>query len=445
MAKQRTRAGSLAIWMNGELVGHWTLTSSGHQLQYDQTWTQSPSGRALSLSLPFTPGNQPLRGEVVRSYFENLLPDRPEIRNRLRDRYRAASAQAFDLLAEVGRDCVGAIQILPDDQLPKDVNTIQGIPLDDDEVEAELEVASGLVVPGLNSRDFRLSLAGAQEKSAFLWHEGRWQRPVGTTPSTHIFKLPLGRIGGLDGASENSLENEWLCGKILAAFGLSIAPANLQQFGQQRVLVVERFDRRRAGKGAWWIRLPVEDFCQVQGLPPERKYQSDGGPGIADLMRVLASSQFAETDRLNFFKTQILFWLLAAPDGHAKNFSIFLGPRGTYWSTPLYDVLSAYPWMTQTRNRLPVQKLKLAMSVRGKNPHYEWNQIHRQHWDAEAKRHGFGADAGAVIGSILDATPAVIAEVLASLPSGFPEQVATSILDGLTATAKRLEGMTDMP
>jgi len=177
-------------------VGHWSLTKAGHEFSYQPSWVESREGRVLSLSLPFTPGNAPHRGEVVRNYFENLLPDRPEIRNRLRDRFRAASAQAFDLLAEVGRDCVGAIQLLPDNQASEKLKSILGQPLDDQDVARALAVAGGLASADQDRDDFRLSLAGAQEKTAILWNDGGWQRPLGATPSTHIFKLPLGTIAG---------------------------------------------------------------------------------------------------------------------------------------------------------------------------------------------------------------------------------------------------------
>lgn len=434
------RPNGLAVWMNGELVGHWSLTSAGHVLTYEQSWVHSPAGRVLSLSLPFTPGNVPHRGDVVRNYFENLLPDRPEIRNRLRDRFRAASSQAFDLLAEVGRDCVGAIQLLPEGLAPNNLKTILGEPLKDPAVENALAIAGGLAFAEQDEGDFRLSLAGAQEKSAFLWKEGGWQRPLGATPSTHIFKLPLGTIGGRSSRFEGSLENEWLCSLVLAAYGLPVASSRIERFGEQRVLVVERFDRRLAADGSWWLRLPVEDLCQAQGLPPEQKYESDGGPGIGTVMATLNGSEKRDLDRTNFFKTQLIFWLLAAPDGHAKNFSVFLGPRGTYSTTPLYDVLSAHPWFGEGSNQISVQKLKMAMAVRGKNAHYHWNQIHRQHWDAEAKRYGFGS-AEPIIDEILAQTAGVIDKVRGSLPADFPDGIASPILGGVVKAAVRLRDM----
>jgi serine/threonine-protein kinase HipA len=337
---------------------------------------------------------------------------------------------------------VGALQLLPDGQGPEGLKTISGTPLDEAALERELQVAGGLRLPFLqDTEDFRLSIAGAQEKSAFLWKEGQWHRPVGATPSTHIFKLPLGTIGGRSDVWQGSLENEWLCSQILAAYGLPVARSSLAQFGSQRALVVERFDRRLASDRAWWLRLPVEDFCQALGLSTQQKYESDGGPGMKEILRILEGSENRTVDRENFFVTQILFWLLAAPDGHAKNFSLFLGPGSTYSSTPLYDVLSAYPWVGSTVGQIPRQKLKMAMAVRGKNPHDRWDQIHRQHWDAEARRLGLGPAATLFIDRVLGKTPDVLDQVKAALPQGFPDFVSQPILVGLREAAQRLGEM----
>ncbi len=428
----------LSIWMNGERVGTWSRQRAEHELAYDPQWIVSPQGRPLSLSLPIVPGNVPHRGHVVRSFFENLLPDRPEVRNRLRDRFRAPSADAFDLLAEIGRDCVGAVQLLRPDEVPPTVRTIEGVPLSDDTVARQLEMAAGVRLAGFDSEVFRISLAGAQEKTAFLRHEGAWHSPIGTTPTTHIFKLAIGGIKGTDGLGSHSIENEWLCSRIVAAYGLPVARTEIARFGGYQVLVVERFDRRLTSDSAWWMRLPVEDLCQAKGLPPEKKYEADGGPGIDAVMRVLAGSERPAADRENFLKACILFWILGASDGHAKNFSLLLGPVGSYRLAPLYDVLSVYPWLGRTGELLPVQKLKMAMAVRGKNTHYHWSSIQRRHWIQTAGRNGLGRRVDALISELIDRTPAVVQSVRAELPLGFPSRVADAVFEGMTSAASRL-------
>jgi len=431
---------SLSLWMNGERVGLWTKSNGDHELTYDAPWVTSSQGRPLSLSLPFLPGGVPHRGERVVSYFENLLPDRPEVRNRLRDRFRASSAQAFDLLAEVGRDCVGALQLLPEDAAPPTVRTIEGLALSDSEIEGYLGRAAGIPFPGWDRDDFRISLAGAQEKTAFLRKGKAWFLPRGATPSTHIFKLPLGGLGGLGTLGAGSVENEWLCSRILEAFRLPVARTEMGRFGSQTVLIVERFDRRLSGDETWWLRLPVEDFCQVRGLPPEKKYESDGGPGIDTILEVLRGSSSADEDRIGFFQAQVAFWLLAASDGHAKNFSVFLDAGGRFRLTPLYDVLSMYPWMGTSGDLIAPQKLRMAMAVRGQSAHYHWGEIQRRHWEQTGQRHGLGKAASRVLDEVVDRTPEVIRTVEDQLPQGFPETLAGPIFEGLRRGAQRLRG-----
>lgn len=127
---RRSYVRALALWMNGVFVGTWRLhPQSGDELAYDDAWVQRPEGRALSLSLPFQPGNAPHRGEAVRAYFDNLLPDSQAIRERVARRFGADSTGAFDLLAQIGRDCIGALQILPLGEPPAGVQTIDADPL----------------------------------------------------------------------------------------------------------------------------------------------------------------------------------------------------------------------------------------------------------------------------------------------------------------------------
>lgn len=104
-----------------------------------------------------------------------------------------------------------------------------------------------------------------------------------------------------------SVENEWLCSKITAGFGLPVAGCKIARFEELKVLIVERFDRRLSADASWIVRLPREDFCQATGTSPLHKYQSDGGPGIGKVMEILLGSEEAESDRIHFFKTQVVF------------------------------------------------------------------------------------------------------------------------------------------
>lgn len=282
-----------------------------------------------------------------------------------------------------------------------------------------------------------MSLAGSQEKTALLRHRGRWMRPQGATPTTHILKLPIGVVPrGID--LSTSVENEWLCARILDAYGLPVARTEMATFGTQKVLLVERFDRRLSDDRSWIIRLPQEDLCQATGTPPSAKYESDGGPGMRDAMSLLASSTNAPVDQEVFFRAQIVYWLLCAIDGHAKNFSLYLEQGGSYCLTPLYDVLSAYPVLGKRSSQLSPRKVKLAMAVDGKNRHYHWNSISRRHWNETARRCGLGSDAENVITDLVSRTSDVLKRVDAGLPARFPASVAEPILAGLQNASDRL-------
>ena len=429
---------SLKVWMNGRYVGTWTHTRGTSNFHYDPVWAAATDRRRLSLSLDFQPGNAPHKGAVVESYFDNLLPDSELIRKRLQTRFGTDSRDAFDLLAAIGRDCVGAVQLLPEGEEPAAVERIKAEPLDDAEVEQAISAAlsDGRVLGSADDDDFRISLAGAQEKTALLRHKERWCRPLGATPTTHIFKLPLGVVGNLQVDLSDSVENEWLCLKLLAAFGLETATAEIARFGKHRVLVVERFDR--VWQGAKWIaRRPQEDLCQALGVAGWKKYENQGGPGMSAILDVLAFSAEAARNRRDFVKAQILFWLLAATDGHAKNFSLFHETGGAYRMTPFYDVLSVWPVVGPKANQVPWQKAALAMAVRATNAHWKLKDIRPRHWSAVAKQAGLG-DADALIHEILTLVPSALSTVGALLPKKFPAHVSDKIFAGIAQQAKVL-------
>ncbi|WP_020202541.1 type II toxin-antitoxin system HipA family toxin [Cupriavidus sp. WS] len=440
---RRSHARALSLWANGERVGTWRIPARGEmELLYDPAWMASPAGRPLSLSLPFGVDAAPLRGERVRNYFDNLLPDSDTIRKRLATRFQTAGTDAFDLLEAIGRDCVGAVQLLAEHAQPAGHDRIDGTPLSDADIAALLRQTVGPAAPGArDDDDFRISLAGAQEKTALLWYGGRWLKPHGATPTTHILKLPLGLVGNKRADLGTSVENEWLCLAILAAYGLPAARGEIHAFDGQKVLAVQRFDRQMHSSGNWILRLPQEDFCQVLGVPPHLKYEADGGPGMRDIAQILRQSVDADADLETFLATQVLFWMLAAPDGHAKNFSIRLLPGGRFRMTPLYDVMSIWPVVGNGANQWSWHKAKLAMAVAGKNRHYLFKDVQRRHFNAMAAKCFHGPDAEAIIGRLVARTPAVIAQVNAALPAGFPQKVADSILGGLAASARLLADM----
>ena len=430
--------------MNGLPVGVWTTLRTGTPvLRYHEAWVRSDEGRGLSLSLPFT-ADLEHRGDAVTHYFENLLPDSADVRRRLRRRFHARSDEAFDLLVAIGRDCVGALQLLPPGTEPDGWNRIDAEPLRNTDVEKILaSVTSDAPLGQGDDDDFRISIAGAQEKTALLRMGGKWYRPHGATPTTHILKLPLGLVGNMRADMTDSVENEWLCAQIMAGLGIGMARTEMATFGATKALVVTRFDRRWQGvaegadqksrfkppEGAWIARLPQEDFCQALGVAPDRKYQADGGPSMQDCLQILALSEQAGEERAVFARAQLAFWFLAATDGHAKNFSIHHRRGGRFGLTPLYDVLSAWPIIGAGANRVPYQRAKLAMAVKGVNVHYRLRDIQARHWQRLAASCGPGVWEQML--QMARSVRHVLEGIESHLPENFPARVWTPIAAGM--------------
>jgi serine/threonine-protein kinase HipA len=434
-------ARELHVWANGQLVGAWAWSRTGtHSFTYDDSWLRSPQARPLSLSLPIAAGVKEISGASVEYFFDNLLPDNDRIRERIRARYRLKSVRAQELLAAIGRDCVGAVQLLPPGVTPDGYDRIDAVPLSDPEIEQTLIAVTGGPLLGQHDDDddFRISIAGAQEKTALLKHDGKWCRPHGATPTTHILKLPLGLVGNMQADMSASVENEWLCSRIMAALGFDVAATGIATFGTQKVLVVERFDRRLVNGGRWIARLPQEDMCQANGAPPSMKYEKDGGPGMRQCLALLATSTRVDRDRLTFVLANLAFWLLAATDGHAKNFSLALLPGGGHRLTPLYDILSAWPVIGKGANRLQRQRAKLAMAVHSKNVHYLIDEIQVRHWQTVALQSGVEG-AWESMRALVAQVGAALEKVEGELPDSFPAQVWTSIRDGMLAQQRRFQ------
>lgn len=196
----------LIAWMNGERVGVLTRQRNGaHEFQYDTGWLSNPLSRPLSLSMPLQV--KALTSHAVINFFDNLLPDSPLIRDRIVARYQIKSRQPFDLLQEVGRDSVGATMLLPPD-MPLPALQARYEVLDETRLESVLSAYQSDIPLGMlrEETDFRISVAGAQEKTALLLTDEGWSIPAGATPTSHIIKLPIGEI--------KQRPRRWICVKV---------------------------------------------------------------------------------------------------------------------------------------------------------------------------------------------------------------------------------------
>lgn len=423
----------LCVFMNRRLVGTLVRESTGAvHFTYDRSWLDWEGAIAVSLSLPLRADRY--IGAPVIAVFENLLPDNDGIRQRVAERVGAQGTDAYSMLSKIGRDCVGALQFLPEGEGPSETGNLDGEIVNERQIE---EILKDLDVAPLGIRrdhDFRISVAGAQDKTALLYYDGQWMEPSGTTPTTHIIKPQIGRLSnGMD--LSNSVENEYICLKLLAAFGLRTASVEMSTFGERKALVVERFDRHWTKDGRL-IRLPQEDMCQVLSVPPTGKYQREGGPGIIEIMKSLRGSDEPMQDRLDFFKANVLFWLMGATDGHAKNFSIALMPEGRFRLTPFYDVLTVQPTFDQ--KQIQQKKFRLAMSF-GKSNHYRVGDICARHIYETATASGLSKElVQKVIEEIHETAEEAIEKTFKELPEGFPEELMESLCGALNSRLQEL-------
>jgi serine/threonine-protein kinase HipA len=422
----------LRVLLNNRLVGRLLKEPGGAiSFRYDESWLSWSNTFPISMSLPLREDG--FRGDRVVAVFENLLPDSEELRRRVAEKVGAKGVDAYSLLFQIGRDCVGALQFLPDDDdAVYETSGIKGELIDDEGIEQLLKTLARAPLGLGEDKEFRISVAGAQEKTALLYHKGKWRKPHGATPTTHILKTQIGTLqNGID--LSNSVENEYYCLKLMSAFGLPTAAAEIRVFGKTTALVIERFDRKWTDEGRL-LRLPQEDFCQALSVPPGLKYQSLGGPGIIEGLNLLKGSDTPTEDQKSFLKAQVLFWLIGATDGHAKNFSIYLGRGGRFRLTPVYDVLTAQPSLV-TR-QIERKQMKLAMFV-GDSRHYRLDEIKGRHFVQTTERAGLpGSLAKDVLEEVAKAADAAITSVETQLPRDFPDYIHSAVKAGLADRIK---------
>ena len=418
----------LNVLVNGRIVGRLEKASSGAiAFKYNDEWLDWEHAFPVSLSMPLR--EDAYRGEPVIAVFDNLLPDSELLRRKVAERVGAAGVDAYSMLAAIGHDCVGALQFINADDDFGEIGTIVGELVDEVAIERILKGLAQTPL-GLDRDDpFRISVAGAQEKTALLWHNGRWIKPHGATPTSHILKPSIGVLpSGID--LSNSVENEYYCLKLAAEIGLQVAKADMHVFGSTKTLVVERFDRHWTMDGRL-LRLPQEDFCQALSVPSTRKYQSEGGPSLADILRLLKGSDTAALDQTTIFKAQILFWLIGATDGHAKNFSLFLNPGGGFHLTPIYDVLTVEPSLKA--RQIEKKQMRLSLSV-GSNRHYKLDEITKRHFVQTGEA---AALPKKQIDDAIESVVSIIDNALDTVENHLPDNFPQSIHEAVTAAVKK--------
>lgn len=314
---------------------------------YDSDYLAGQEARAISFSMPLQ--EAPCPDRVARPFFSGLLPDEAA-RQRLAGALGISAGNAFGLLEVIGGECAGALSLYPAGQTPPSS--------DDDCVEALGPARLEEILGKLRERPLlggeegvRLSLAGAQDKLAVCVEGGTIGLAKGGRPTTHILK-PF--IQELDG----SVENELFCLRLAARLKLPVPEVQMRHAGAIPFLLVERYDRSKRANGTI-TRLHQEDFCQALSVPPELKYEDEGGPGTERSLNLIdQATARPAADRLRFIRMLILHYLVGNADAHGKNYALLYRGKAPDLA-PLYDVVctAAYPRLAK----------KLSMAIGGRS------------------------------------------------------------------------------
>lgn len=363
----------LALWIGGRRAGVVFGARRGRiTLRYDSQWRDDDRAIPLSVALPLSAAEH--RHEAVAPWLWGLLPDATATTQAWARSFGVADDDLLGLLAHVGEDCPGAVQFV---QLERE-HVLLG-PDEQPRWVEDAEVAARLRALRVDGAAWRrphdvgwFSLAGAQPKTALLWHQGRWAIPSGRVPTTHILKPSLPAL-------RHHAINEHLCLGLAREVGLAAARSEVRRFEDEVAIVVERFDRVSAesplavGIDPYPIRIHQEDFCQALAVMPGAKYQAQGGPSARDVVGVLRRHGSRPAADIAAFLDALAFqWLIGGSDGHAKNYAMLHGSAGAVRLAPLYDLASifAYPELLAHRPRL-------AMKVGGS---YEPRKLGATHW-----------------------------------------------------------------
>ena len=362
----------LEVWLLGKHIGTLAQTEGRLSFFYTTDWLEKNTTKdggggdtiPLSQSLPLRA--EPFDDRAARPYFAGLLPEGAKL-GLIAHVLHVSRKNDFGILGGIGGECAGAVTLLEAGQSLETTDSASKVRwLDGAQLLRLLDEMPKR--PMLAGEDgIRLSLAGAQDKLPVVAESNRIGVPLQGTPSSHIIKPPITGV-------EGSVFNEGFCMRLAAALKLDVARASIHGIGDQRFLLVERYDRQlvkqdKAGQ-IQLQRLHQEDFCQALGVAPETKYQNEGGPDLTqafDLVRRATRPSAPNTLRLLDFV--IFNALIGNHDAHAKNFSLLYTPQGAVLA-PMYDALSTavYPDLSD----------KMAMKIGSK---YKFADVQARHWE----------------------------------------------------------------
>jgi serine/threonine-protein kinase HipA len=391
---------TLNVFLYGLPVGKlWLDEKRRFVFQYDSRWLESPKPRPLSLSLPLR--SKPYEDDSSRPFFSNLLPE-AGIRQAVARKLGVSEQNDFALLWELGGECAGAVSLLPEGQEPGASN--EYIPFDEDKLH---ETIASLPKHPLLAGDegIRLSLAGAQNKLPVYLNDDIIQLPRSGSPSSHIIKPPIRDL-------EGTVENEAFCMTLARHMGLPVPQVTIRK-GLDTFYLIERYDRTHDADGNL-VRIHQEDFCQALGVPPDQKYETEGGPSLKTCFGLLKDRSISPAADIKVLLNWVIFNLLIGnADAHAKNLALIFTESGPKLA-PFYDLLctAIYEGLTD----------KMAMKIGGEN-RPDWIQL--RHWERFSQEVGIRSKMViAVLGGMAESIIPASEEVAAKFQEEYGENPA---------------------
>lgn len=346
---------TLNVWYESKRIGTITRRGKIHMVfAYAPDWIRT--GFPLSLSLPLQ--RAPFSQKKTRAFFDNLLPEE-KAREHAGKNLKVSPQNPYGLLYELGAECAGALSILPKNTTPEKSGHPQLFRLSNtDLITIIKELPKRPLLAG--EKGIRLSLAGAQAKLPLVWDGKNFYFSLNGSPSTHLIKPTITDL-------PESVENEAFCMFLAKVTGLQTAATAITDT-RPRAYVVERYDRKIKKESI--KRIHQEDFCQALSVPPELKYENEGGPGFADCFQLLHHCHNPEQDKLSLFQWAVFNFIIGNADGHAKNLSLLYDHPPKPRLAPFYDLMSTAVYEGLTT--------RLSMQIgKQKNPDF----VMQRHWE----------------------------------------------------------------
>lgn len=403
---------SLQVKLNNKLIGELLQDSNGKFSFRYINGVKYP----ISLSLPVS--EKIFENNECKGFFNGLLPESENVRKAIGKKYGINYKNDFSLLKAIGYDCAGAISFIDYDEnfeqnLPEYFE-INGKVLSNNELEKYITELPKKPL-ALGADGMRLSLAGAQDKTAVVLINNEVAIPDKYIPTTHILKPAITDL-------KDTVENEYICLKVAEQIGIKVPKSEIRKVNGIKYFLIERYDR--AVNNGKLKRIHQEDFCQASNITSAFKYQVDGGVSYPDCFEILKKTSQPAVSIVRFLNLIVFNYLIGNNDAHGKNYSILHLDNGKIEFAPAYDILSTRVYENLSH--------KMAMKIGG---YYEPENIYPRHFERFANDVGINySQLKKIIRTQAFELPKILKEVI----SEFENEIGNEVLKVVTGNCNNI-------